>query len=677
MDHPAVPMKIRRGIRHAAPCATASARIVVPRQLSHLPHCAPPAGSPRASRRWRVRHSAVCAYTTICSSPWSRCLRCSRASGSSGVRNNRARRLYRCARRSIGLQPAVGALRVLVGLCIALVVGGLILACLSRPSRRRTARMLDRSFDLKERLTTALDHLGRGVPREGERATVVYLQMADAANAVTELRRQRSLGVRVPVRELVLIVFWGLLLAALFFLRGVGGGLPQMTAGAVPRFTPAVERPPEPQPVDDAAAAAETAPSVEDVMRLSERSSEAQRDLQALARALDDHAVTRSAAEAIARGDYDAAAEELRDLAPNADDLSPAARQELARDLDQAASEMSPGSENTELGDGERGGRTAPGRRVAREGMSELGDAVEQTGGEVASQQELAERMRQAQGASGEQGEGGGQGESSAASSPLSELIESDDERRADRLAGSPQRGQPGQPGSGDPQSGDGQPGDAGQEGGQAGQPGAMEGQPGDGSQGGQPGEAGQEGSGQQRQRRRRPASPSAAAAPERANPAKTSARAARRARPGVRPGRRVRHRKSRSSRGPAPRPQRATRKRFPTRSSFPLPPAARRSRRAATPARPAAAPALGPRAGRVAPSKARSARLVPTATACRRTTDRSSSVTSPMGRASDGWRRRVDPTGSDRLVAGPSDSQSLPPWPKLGLICRATEARV
>ena len=128
MDHPAVPMKIRRGIfdlyapaarffelpgpskvdllfaiHHAAPCATAAARIVVPRQLSQVPHCSQPGGSPRALRRKRVRHSAVCAYTTICSSfPWSRCLRCSYAcaSGSSGVLNTRALSSYRRARRS-------------------------------------------------------------------------------------------------------------------------------------------------------------------------------------------------------------------------------------------------------------------------------------------------------------------------------------------------------------------------------------------------------------------------------------------------------------------------------------------------------------------------------------------------------------------------------------------------
>ena len=47
--------------------------------------------------------------------------------------------------------PALGA--------VLLLLAGLVLAALSKPSRALTARMLDRTFGLQERLSTALDDL--------------------------------------------------------------------------------------------------------------------------------------------------------------------------------------------------------------------------------------------------------------------------------------------------------------------------------------------------------------------------------------------------------------------------------------------------------------------------------------------------------------------------------------
>ena len=100
--------------------------------------------------------------------------------------------------RAVWLGLAIGCLWLLVELAggpaldaewliwVAAAVGllGVAFAAMARPGRRQTARMLDRSFELQERLTTAVDHLGRGVPQPGQRAPVVYLQMADAANVV-------------------------------------------------------------------------------------------------------------------------------------------------------------------------------------------------------------------------------------------------------------------------------------------------------------------------------------------------------------------------------------------------------------------------------------------------------------------------------------------------------------
>lgn len=401
---------------------------------------------------------------------------------------------------------------------------GVIFALLSKPGRRRTARMLDRTFGLQERLTTAVDHLGRGVPGEGERATVVYLQMADAANAVAELRRHRALGLRIPVRELVLAIFFGLLLAALYFIRGVGGDMPPLAAAAVPAFTPAVERPAEPPPPPPAEAQpAELAPTVEEVRQRAERSLAAQRDLQALARALNDHAVTRSAAEAIGQGEYEQGANELRDLAPSADQLSPAAREELARDLEQAASQMSPGSQaqpdapSQDLGSAARQAAEGlrQGEQAAQEGVRQLGDQVERTGGQVASQEELAEQMRRAQeaeaqgqrrGASGSQGSQQGQQGQAGQASEATAGEPGQPGQGGESGAQAPNEGQPGEGNDGEGGQPSGEPGEGGQqagaqgepgqEGAPGGQPGGQEGQPGQGQPGSEPGASGQSGEG-------------------------------------------------------------------------------------------------------------------------------------------------------------------------------------
>ena len=376
-------------------------------------------------------------------------------------------------------------LRVLGWVLVGLVFLGAVFALSAKPGRLRTARMLDRTFGLQERMTTAAEDLGRGVPEPGERAAVVYLQMADGANAIDELRRHPALGWRVPTREIVLAVFWALTLAALAFLRGVGGGAPPLAAASVPPFTPAVERPEAPASVAPADLTEAAAPSVEEVLERSARSSQARQDLEALAGALEDHAVTSEASAAIRAGDFERAADGLRELAPDAGELSEASRGELASDLEGAAGRMSDG-EGLQQASEQAASGLRQGEQPASEGLRSLAEAVERTGDRVAPQGELAEQMQQAQQAAarGEQGR---------------------------PEAGDPGQGQPGEgPPQGPPRQGDdpgagadaqGQSGEAGPAGeasqGQAGEPGQSErgGSPGDA---GRPGESGQSGAGEQ-----------------------------------------------------------------------------------------------------------------------------------------------------------------------------------
>ena len=69
-------------------------------------------------------------------------------------------------------------------------------------------------------------------------------------------------------------------------------------------------------------------PTVEEVQQMVQTSIDNQQDLQRLADALSDHAMTREAADLINEGNYAEAAEELRDVANQADQLSDEARAE-------------------------------------------------------------------------------------------------------------------------------------------------------------------------------------------------------------------------------------------------------------------------------------------------------------------------------------------------------------
>jgi len=385
--------------------------------------------------------------------------------------------------------------RFLVAFGVTLLLPAAVFAWLVKPSRRRVARMLDQSFLLQERMLTAHENVGKEVVGEGELPSVVYLQMADAANVITELRNHPVFRVRPPVREIVLALVCALVLAALFFMRGVGGGIPALASNAVPPFVPAAERlAQQPEPVQPAEATLSDAPSVAEVEAMAMRSNESQQDLQKLGDALSDQAVTRAASEAIQRGDYDEAADLIRQAGETASDLSQATRDGLADDLEQAASEMSPGENELSQATQNAADGLREGGEAANQGMQELGDQVDETASNVMSQQELSSQMSRAEAAeasqsSSQSGESGDQGESSNGQSSSGQPGDPQNggqssegsESGSDAQPGeSSQGGEQGQSGSGEQESGAAAPADD-DTGGASGAQG--EGQPQDGSQ--------------------------------------------------------------------------------------------------------------------------------------------------------------------------------------------------
>jgi hypothetical protein len=387
--------------------------------------------------------------------------------------------------------------RMLIWIAGAIAIPGLVFAALVRPTRRQVALMLDRSFGLQERVTTAIENLGKDVPADGERARLVYLQVADAANVVGDLRRFPVFSPRLPIRELVMAVVCALLFASLFFMRGVGGGIPPVQAGAVPPFTPASERMAK-QPTTAAPTGAQAnAPTVADVQKRADRSNQARQDLDALAKALQDHAVTNSAADAMNRGDYPTAANDLRNLAQDAGKLSPASREALAQSLDQAASQMSQGSKQLADATQQAADGLRQGNQAAQDGMRNLGDAVQKTGSEVASQQELAQQMQQAQQAqAANQSKSGNPSQSNSGAQAADQSSSQNGQQQTDSQspAGQQSQSDPGanaQPGSANQSANSNQSQNSAQPG--AAQNGGQQ-QPGQNGQTGQPGAAQQPG---------------------------------------------------------------------------------------------------------------------------------------------------------------------------------------
>ncbi len=341
-------------------------------------------------------------------------------------------------------------LSILPWIGVSLLLPAIAFAVLIRPARRDVARMLDRSYDLQDRMMTAMEHIGTDVPAPGEPASVTYLQVADAANVATALRARPAFRVRPPVREIVLAVGFSLVFASLFFLRGSHGQIPDPVEDSVPVYVPAAVRlAAEKEPDPQANAAPVDAPTKAEVQAKSARSNQAQQDLKKLANALADQAVTRSAAEAIQEGDYAKAADLIRQVAENADQLSETTREGLADDLDAAADAMSPGSESLAQSARDAATGLREGGEAAREGMQELGDEVDRTADDIVSQQDLASEMQQAEASSGSESESG------SGSSASGDSSEGDQESPGE----TPDEEQPGT--GGDSSGADAQPGQA------------------------------------------------------------------------------------------------------------------------------------------------------------------------------------------------------------------------
>ncbi len=291
---------------------------------------------------------------------------------------------------------------------------GVALALLLRPPMRpaEAARRLDRRFGLNEELSTAVEVAARN-PQPGSVAShLVQHASLTVHNLHQEIRRRQ----RPPWIELFTLLALCLAAVGLLLLSGFGstwtasqlGPLPPLPRAADPADLFA-EEPPAPQ--DGVPGAGDQlVPGEGDQLIPGEGEPGTGADprvLSAVADALRDQGATRPAAEALDRGDPNAAAQELRELADQASQLSPSSRGDLADNLRNAARQIEQIDPQTaeQLRDSASGleGSTQQASR-ALDSLAEALDRMGQSAGAGQSPQ-------QAEGGQNNAGQQGGQGE--------------------------------------------------------------------------------------------------------------------------------------------------------------------------------------------------------------------------------------------------------------------------
>ncbi len=305
---------------------------------------------------------------------------------------------------------------------LLLVVGGVILGVLAlaiarRPSLLATARAVDRTVGLADRLGTAVELATRGPA-----GALAVVQIADATAVARRLRPADAVPLAGARHDALLTLGLALLTAGTLLLAGLGDGRPSLLValrhllGGDADHVSAAQATVPPGPTDRAQLDSRLAPLLEQLESLraneatlspeevaARRAAAAQQlaDLAAtsrtlqealaeLARALQGAAAGREVAENLLQGDYQRAAEALKALGRDSDQLSQAGRRQLAEALRQAQAGVRPLSpelaERVQRAAQALGGRDY--RRTER-ALDELADAVAQAGRGVVPQGDL------------------------------------------------------------------------------------------------------------------------------------------------------------------------------------------------------------------------------------------------------------------------------------------------
>jgi hypothetical protein len=269
---------------------------------------------------------------------------------------------------------------VLVG-CIIL---GVVMLLRPRLSSRQVAQRLDQRFGLQEQITTALE-----VQERGETEGVAAYLIQKASHNTTQVQRYATNQQRFPWAEVImlvalLIMTGGLLLLVSLNPTTIAHTTPLPLPPLVSPDSPPQEFPEEPfdpppgsnpgdtpggeQPGDGQAQAAVALTGVD------------QQSLSAIADELRDLSVMRPAAEALDQGDTAGAAQSIREVADQADQLSPETRRDIANGLREAANTIGQNDPNLANRLRESAQDIEQDMQGAAQGLDKLASTIEKIG---------------------------------------------------------------------------------------------------------------------------------------------------------------------------------------------------------------------------------------------------------------------------------------------------------
>ena len=308
-----------------------------------------------------------------------------------------------------GTQPRASFIAVPAAVICALAF---VYAWLQRPTRMGLARFLDQGYGLSASLATSLE-LAQG---QMDSHLAPYI-LNHAARTAYRIGRTRHLRLHRTGREAVMALGLAITALGVALLLLLANDLPQHPFAPVPKL-PDVKQAQQ-NGVDangNPTSLADQQLTTDQLQQLAVQSAQAQQDLKRLADALNDNSATKQVAQDLQNGNYDAAAQDLQQVANNIDQLSPAARQQIANDLQQAASQNTSGSQGLTDAEKKAAASLQQGNpNDAAQGVRGLANQVKQSGGQVRSQQDLSQAIHDAQqransGQQGQQGQQDGSG---------------------------------------------------------------------------------------------------------------------------------------------------------------------------------------------------------------------------------------------------------------------------
>jgi len=224
-----------------------------------------------------------------------------------------------------------------VGVAALALIGGAVLLLLRpRLAARAAANRLDRRFHLDEQLATAVEVVATNPPPGSIAARLVM----ESSHTAELLHRRIARYQRPPWQDALTLLALTLVAIGLWVISGVG--FPDLAGSRLPLPALASAQDPAqqlPQELQAADQPGQPAPGDTSQPAQAGAAGDAQA-IQALADALRDQGATRPAAAALDRGDLAGAAQQLRELADQAGQLSQSARDELANALEDAAQQI-------------------------------------------------------------------------------------------------------------------------------------------------------------------------------------------------------------------------------------------------------------------------------------------------------------------------------------------------